>query len=96
LNHFAIHCQASDIVCFNCQKHGHIERDCPLAVASLATNATRPVKACYSCGKPGHIARQCFIAKRERDDESEEEEDDDSEDITDSEEDQETDNEEST
>lgn len=87
LNHFAKDCQASDILCYNCQKHGHIARACPLAAASIATvnAATRPVRACYSCGKPGHIARQCLVARRERDDESEEDEDE-SEDVTDSEE----------
>lgn len=85
LNHYAKDCQASDIVCYNCKKHGHIARECPLAVTSVQPNAihnNRPIKTCYNCDKPGHIARNCLIAKRERDEDTDEA-DNDTEDATD-------------
>jgi len=37
--------------CYNCNKPGHIARDCP----------DSGNKTCYNCGKAGHISRDCDV-----------------------------------
>ena len=44
--YFFLLCLAS---CYNCNKSGHIARDCPESGS----------KSCYNCGKSGHISREC-------------------------------------
>mmetsp|Transcript_9096 Transcript_9096/g.14796 ORF Transcript_9096/g.14796 Transcript_9096/m.14796 type:complete len:324 (+) Transcript_9096:173-1144(+) len=42
-----------DRECFNCNKTGHISRDCP------EPRKERPPRACFNCGSTDHIARMC-------------------------------------
>lgn len=41
-------CQKATPLCYNCNQHGHISRDC---------QNPRTEKACYRCNSTGHVVR---------------------------------------
>lgn len=48
----------NDIQCYNCQKYGHMARDCKKGNPFFHSGRDRPTE-CYNCHKEGHIAREC-------------------------------------
>lgn len=57
--HIARDCSRSpdDPCCYNCNKTGHLARNCPEQQQSGGDN--RSSGACYNCNKSGHISRNC-------------------------------------
>ena len=53
LNYSVKWCVLILALCYNCDKMGHIARDCP-----------EPDKTCYQCGKSGHISKECDMDER--------------------------------
>ena len=47
--------QRSQLRCFSCNRHGHVQRDCPNRYRSQGPNPRR----CFVCDQPGHLARNC-------------------------------------
>ena len=45
--------QYREMRCFNCNRKGHLQRECPLC------NRGRDFRRCFVCGQPGHLARNC-------------------------------------
>ena len=55
------------MTCYNCNKEGHMSRDCPEPRAD-----NRPPRSqsftdieCYNCGKTGHMSRDCEEERRD-------------------------------
>ena len=44
--------------CFNCQKIGHIAKECRLKKTTHEQTKASPIK-CFKCGEHGHIAKFC-------------------------------------
>ena len=55
MEHIARNCPTTrrEVECYNCNKMGHIARDC------LEEKAGNPDVQCYNCKDMGHFARDC-------------------------------------
>ena len=51
--------------CFNCQKVGHIAKECRLKKANIEQIRGQPIK-CFKCGEQGHISKFCRKQKPEK------------------------------
>jgi CRISPR/Cas system CSM-associated protein Csm3 (group 7 of RAMP superfamily) len=61
------------ITCYNCEKEGHIGRDCPEKKAQKPREerkARDPI-TCRQCGKEGHFARECDSSPEYKSDDEE-------------------------
>lgn len=57
---------APGVKCFNCDKAGHIARECraPRKPRIEGGGQRRETRSCYNCDKPGHLARDCRGPRR--------------------------------